>query len=100
MSAVSFTTLIVDERLAHLNITIDLDDEAHDEMGDINEKLALLVSLQHLYCIAKMNWPEGVIDDVLTKVWNVINEQTSAKQETNSHGRELLLRGDKGRLGT
>ena len=96
MSAISFDTMLVDERLAHLTVTIDLDDEALEEMGPVSEEMALIISLQHLYCVAKLNWPDGVIDTLLYNVWKEAHDTASTEQKANGNGRELLLRGDKG----
>lgn len=79
MSAISFDTMLVDERLAHLTVTIDLDDEALEEMGDVTEEMALIIALQHLYVVAKINWEEGVIDTLLFNAWKLAHSDLPEK---------------------
>ena len=94
MSNVSFKTLVVDQRLAHLTATIDLDNDAFLSMGAMTEDLAFLVTLQHLYVVAKLNWPSDTIDTLLYNVWKEHHGSKTTEQETNSDGGKLLLGSD------
>lgn len=56
MSSVDMKFFPIDDKLGYLQITVGLDAEDHESLGDVDEALAIMSALQTLYVTAVLNF--------------------------------------------
>ena len=66
----------IDPKLGYIQVTIMLDKEAHEELGDLDETLAMMSALQSLYVSAVVNF--GGREQVDSLLHNTLDEYESA----------------------
>jgi len=66
MSSLHTKYFPVDGRNGYLQLMITTDEDTQESLGDMNEALATLLGLQHLYAVGVMNFGgEEVVNDIL-----------------------------------
>ncbi len=74
MSSVEMKFFPIDDKLGYLQVTVALDKEDHESLGDVDESLCIMSSLQSLYTTAVLNFGgEERVNELLAET---LKEQT------------------------